>query len=155
MSEISILKKTSLLAGLLVAAFACVDVLTILEPPAFSQVTEVLGRGPASLPEEFPQIAATEIATELNLDCSSETETGLSFGSEVRIMGTNCAGPKSKPVVSIVNLSNGFSATVFPLTGTAFTTDFISLNRGENRIEMSHVGTSGKKQTRSFVLQGR
>ena len=58
----------------------------------------------------------------------------------VRMVGEIChpqgIGHKKPEKISVINTSNGYSATVFDLKGLKYVTDLIRLSRGENKIKI-------------------
>ena len=52
----------------------------------------------------------------------------------VRLTGRVCQNEGGAESISVRNLTNGFSATVFPTLGKGMTTDFIPLQSGQNAI---------------------
>lgn len=106
-----------------------------------------LVRLPASIPSQLPEalpgvFAAPKIADpihmgEIKVPCwdasnESEQETHLRW---VRLTGKPCGSAGSgNDVISVRNLTTGYSATVFPLQARSLTTDFIPLQAGRNNI---------------------
>lgn len=115
-------------------------------------------RKPASvvsllIPDSEEKIVKTQGITEsvtLNLACDSGSEEVK--GTHVRFKGNSCASEEVKEL-SVVNMTNGFTASVIFTKGSAFTTDFIDLKDGENNLEISTVDSKGQKSTRSLVVK--
>ena len=99
-----------------------------------------LVRLPASLPS---QLVAPEVKTPdpiemdvVKLACwekSEETEQSTS-ARWIRLTGKHCHGGGLSENVVVRNLTNGYSATVFPTQAHGLTTDFIPLQDGRNDI---------------------
>lgn len=91
----------------------------------------------------------TESVT-LNLGCDSKDQEVT--GTHLRVTGSSCANEDVKEL-SVVNVSNGFTAAVIFTKGNAFTTDFIDLKDGENNFEILTTDGRGQKSKRSFVVK--
>jgi hypothetical protein len=99
---------------------------------------------------------ATE-AIELTMNCKSpEHLVFTDLVRQVRLTGEPCPDTANKNEVErtqIRNLSNGFAATVFAKTPLHYTTDYISLARGQNNIEITHLLKSGKQETHVYQIE--
>ena len=112
-------------------------------------------RAPASA--QFSSTAVDEKGSQA-LDFTLPCEGNGRFSKnviQVRLTGTICG--KKKAVIEsseIRNMTNGFSATVFPSAKQdTFTTDYITLAQGENHIRILHFLKSGEKVERDFGIQ--
>ena len=102
-----------------------------------------LVRLPASIPSQIPGIAPVvrimdPIAMNVvNVPCWDEAneDAGETSARWIRLTGKSCQENSDAESVSVKNLSNGFSATIFSTAGRAsLTTDFIPLLQGQNKI---------------------
>jgi len=120
------------------------SVVTVARAPA-SLVSNVLA------PEKpTPLVERTAV---LNMPCRWRPETQLEPGvKHVRIRGKLCG--KDEPLQSseIINTANGFRATVFHPGAYAFTSDYIHLSEGKNRLVFTHVLSTGEKLSREMTL---
>jgi hypothetical protein len=99
---------------------------------------------PGSLPAQIPGMnAAVKPMDPIEMDvmkvpCWDKSGLEESTGAKwVRLTGRDCWGDAGSDGVTVRNLSNGFSATVFPTQGRAgLTTDFIPLEMGKNSLEI-------------------
>jgi hypothetical protein len=72
---------------------------------------------------------------------------------QIRLSGSICT-PKAELVKSeIENESNGFSATVFVQTPRSYTSDYISLTAGPNRLRIKNVYKDGSIEDRELVIE--
>lgn len=62
---------------------------------------------------------------------------------QVRIRSAHCLGKLNG--VKILNGTNGFTASIFPTLNDQFTTDFIDLAEGANKLELSALDHEGKE----------
>lgn len=111
-------------------------------------------RAPASETKAIVEAPAktkgvTESVT-LNLECNVSEKSVQ--GTHLRVTGDSCVKNTIKEV-TVVNISNGFTASVIFTKGNAFTTDFIDLKDGENNLQISTVDSKGVKATRSLVVK--
>jgi len=72
-------------------------------------------------------------------------------GSLVRLKGSSCLDEKWQDI-SIVNHSNGFTASVIFLKNKSFTTDFIDLNEGENKLSIQAKDEKGQAVQKSLIV---
>ena len=71
-------------------------------------------------------------------------------GTHLRLKGFQ----KGMKTESIVNLSNGFTASIFA-SGAEFTTDFIELKEGANEIKVNVTDAHGRKMTKKIEITRR
>lgn len=70
----------------------------------------------------------------------------------IRLKGFDCIGDSEKPSsTSIKNKTNGFIATVFHKSDATFTTDYINLIEGENRIAINFE-SNDKTLTQEIIV---
>jgi hypothetical protein len=141
---------------------------SVLQPPSTIKAARVAkletkiehtdSRAPASASD--PQYSATAIddhgsqAIDFTLPCDGNSRFSKNV-IQVRLSGALCTKKKEQISSSeIRNMTNGFSATVFP-TGKqdTFTTDYITLANGENHIRIQHILKSGGKVERDFIIE--
>jgi hypothetical protein len=143
-TEIRILKKMSLLTGTFVAGLGVIIVSGILQPPQQGQspsraiqrlaTLAGLGRAPAA-------IAPKILLGELKLPCElNGPQIYQNYGPQVRLVLQNC----DRTTQSVSNLTNQFSATLIA-TEDGFTTDYIELRPGSNRLQITQANASGEK----------
>ncbi|MFZ9594942.1 MAG: hypothetical protein ACO3A2_02570 [Bdellovibrionia bacterium] len=116
------------------------------ESPIQSQGSSRL---PASTPSAY---------FDLELDCN-KIKTEQTRASKIRITGTICALNSqqkietSSPQISIKNSTNEDTATVFQMETTdKFSTDYISLSDGENRIQMKFQFDSTRSVSKELIV---
>lgn len=114
-------------------------------------------RAPASRVEAPASVEGSPV--ERAVPCSAtEVERVDAQAKQIRLMGEFCNPPKGQaspsgvPETRIVNRTNGFSATAFYPPQGGYTTDYISLAPGENRIEVSHAWPSGARHARVIAI---
>lgn len=103
-------------------------------------------------------------AVDLSLSCKGPQYASFTSGvTQVRLSGVLClndgvpvGGQRSVQDIEssdIRNLSNGYSATVFHLERGGFTTDYISLKPGANRIRVAHTLKDGQTESREYIIK--
>jgi hypothetical protein len=147
-----------------VVLFGAIVVLTLAEPPPplqaklrrpSSVATESSRHPAAALPSamSYEPETKTHESAELTLACEKTDATyGLSV-TQVRISGASCLPASSKREISsaeLLNDANGFSATVFYPTPKSFTTDYIALKEGDNKIKLLITYSNGEREERTF-----
>lgn len=132
------------------------------EAPAHGPLISLM-RLPASLPSTLPAqipgmvpVVKTMDPIEMNvlkLACwdksdQKDRKTGARW---IRLTGRDCGGGADAERIAVRNLSNGFSATVFPTQGRqGLTTDFIPLREGRNQIQILVGRENGDKAESRF-----
>ncbi len=108
------------------------------QPANFGQPTKV----ETSSGDKIPKMAILKLGC---LPKDSSTALLQSTARQVRIVGSLCHSPKHKLTKSsILNSSNGFEGTTFHLSGSQFTSDFLYLKTGLNKIQFNYSLSSGK-----------
>lgn len=113
----------------------------------------VVDRSPASVNSSAQNLVALqESAGPVLVDwsCGKPVHDKTTNASQLRLAGDKCAKE-----TSIVNKTNGFTASVLPLDEKRMTTDFIDLKIGENVIEISDTDAKGKVSVRQFKVTRR
>lgn len=128
-------------------------------------------RAPASAMPQFDSVALADSgahqAVDLQLPCFGRTAFSNSV-TQVRLIGRTCLTGRDRShkvtAIEIANLTNGFSATVFrsddraPTSASAaarsntFSTDYISLHSGSNRLHVALTLDDGQIRERDFVI---
>lgn len=99
-------------------------------------------RTPSSLIEK----QNTTTSSAINLNCNPAlTNHTQSLNSQIRFVGKVC-DEVTTPHTAIVNLNNHYTATIIELPNKKFTTDFIVLSEGENKIEITQYFKEKKEQ---------
>ncbi len=156
----------------LVVLVGFISALTLLRPPpGFEDPQEELvmqaeplapkGREPASINSavKFDSMSlggkANLQAVDLVIPCEGVQKTIFTQKVEqLRIKGDSCfAQDWHLKNSSIQNAANGFVATVFFPSQKSFTTDYISLVNGINRIVIKHQFTNGKFEEREYIVE--
>jgi hypothetical protein len=124
-------------------------------------LVEPLDRSPASVELEFsarPIDDQGQQALDFTLPCEGKTKFAANV-VQVRLSGSVCGKVSKKSPLreiassEISNAANGFSATVFYPNAKSFTTDYMTLVPGENRIRILHVFKQGGKETRDYIIE--
>jgi hypothetical protein len=160
----------------LVVAVGLVGALTMLRPPpGYSPasadeslvtkqplvVVTPTGRDPASV-NTAVQLSPISLggkenlqAVDLTIPCDGVQKTIFTQRvKQLRLKGNSCLSNEKKLKRSdIQNAANGYSATVFFPTHTTFTTDYISLENGLNRIVIKHQYANGNVEEREYVVE--
>ena len=151
----------------LVAGLGVSGLLFMLEPPATPKTVAkaaAKARVPASAKGETV-VAFTDVglsdpnsrqAVELSLGCETKSEARSDFDfkvTQVRISGKACGPERTIASTEVVNQANGFSATVFHPSDKTYTTDYISLNTGANKIRIVHRLKNGASEERDYHVE--
>jgi hypothetical protein len=132
---------------------------------------EVADRSPASQSPDALAYAAipldeknTAQAVELTLPCPTQTanssgqsapnmsKTFAAAVKQIRLSGQACGPKRNIASVEILNEANGFSATVFHTDDKSYTTDYISLAPGQNRIRILETSKDGHHEETAFLV---
>ena len=138
---------------------------TLLTPPGseviaptstspIGQTAQASDRAPASV---LPPVLDTTVSMmDYQLGCQKSTKLIVSENvHQLRITSEFCQLKKSEKVLSssVENKSNGFVATVFALDAQHFSTDYISLAKGQNHLVLQHQGANGASMQREVVIE--
>lgn len=164
--------KMILWTATLVVLVGFISTLTLLRPPpgfedqqeALVMQTESLapkGREPAAINSavKFDSMSLggkTNLqAVDLKIPCDGIQKTVFTQKVEqLRLKGDSCfTSDWQIKESSIQNAANGFVATVFFPSHRSFTTDYISLANGINRIVIKHQFTNGQFEEREYVVE--
>jgi hypothetical protein len=106
----------------------------------------------------------TAQAVDLTLPCPSasakasgrpDPTMNKTFGAavkQIRLTGQACGQKRTPASTEILNEANGFSATVFHPDDKSFTTDYISLAPGQNRIRILQISKEGHREETAFLV---
>jgi hypothetical protein len=90
-----------------------------------------------------------------DFDCNNLQQTFATAKPRFRLKGTGCGNTptsnESDSATQVQNESNGYVGTVFHRTPGAFTTDFINLSEGENKIKIT-FDSNGEKIEKNFTV---
>lgn len=104
-----------------------------------------------------PQSLADSTVEELELGCLTSSANSLGpfeAKNSVRLSARICEDAKSKfQLASLVNDTNGFSATLFFPNPDVVTTDIIELKAGVNRLTLKWHGPTGTDSISSIVIE--
>lgn len=164
--------KMILWTATLVVLVGLISAFTLLRPPPgfddpkVAQVAQAeplapKGREPASINRnvEFDSMSLGGKdglqAVDLKIPCEGAQRTVFTQRVEqLRLKGDSCAAENNHiKKSSIQNAANGFIATVFFPSQKSFTTDYISLANGINRIVIKHHFTNGKVEEREYIVE--
>lgn len=121
-------------------------------------------RTPASIPNEskiiaIPSTSANtkisniENAIVLNPTCDNQKEYSLSIkGTSLQLEGKNCSTKFKKNSLEIVNLSNGFTASVFDKVNGLYQTDVMQLKKGPNNLLIKFLAADGKQVEKKLII---
>ena len=99
---------------------------------------------PVSLPER---------TSVLEFGCTPPESATVTLDTrQIRIRGKIC-GSTEVVAAEILNLTNGFTATVFGPTKDSFTSDYIHLADGANRLRVTYVMATGERRDREFGVK--
>ncbi|MEK7356841.1 MAG: hypothetical protein AAB250_10350 [Bdellovibrionota bacterium] len=147
-----------------VVTMGAVVLFTLAQPPSPlqtklrrpSSIATESSRRPAAAAPVFSSSEAVEgpQAAEMTLPCEGKSDLAKAV-TQVRLSGASCLAANAKrDIVSVelLNDANGFSATVFYPTPRTFTTDYVALNDGENKIKILITYANGEREERAVVV---
>lgn len=146
---------------ILVLLLGAVTLLSLYDPEDYnltisnqslSELTEVdLGgknlreRQPASIPPTSSMHTPTANHVNLNPSCDKQEEYNIKVkGTTFQIEGKHCSAKMKQNSFEIVNLTNGFTASVFDQVGSGFQTDLVQLKKGANNLVIRFHAADGK-----------
>lgn len=139
-------------------------VFTLAEPPSSlqaklrrpSSVAMQSSRGPAAAHPPFDTGETSSNAhesVELTLACDVARNDYPKQVTQIRFSGASCVNAKREIAsVELMNDANGFSATVFYPTVKSFTTDYVALVEGDNKIKILINYSNGEREERTHVV---
>jgi hypothetical protein len=131
------------------------------ERPSILRTTESKNRQPSSVPhlnaktkvviddvkKEMNNLINTSNSINYDFSCSKNKPTQFIVqGSYVQLKGHDCAKNGNLPKLNITNKTNGFTASVFLLSGKEYQTDLIQLKEGDNQISIQYQYPSGRQE---------
>jgi len=119
------------------------------KPPSIETEKE---RAPASVSPEHNRIKAKSLT--LDYDCKASADVKEVEASLLRLKGNTCLNEHWKNV-SIVNKTNGYTAAVILLKNKGFTTDFMDLADGENKLAIEGVDDKGQSVQQVLRIKKR
>jgi hypothetical protein len=134
---------------LVVALLGVKTVTSLLERP----VTEsrVVERQPASVVKKE---VVSQASANFDFNCQKEASKELTVKAPLlQIRGKGCITDIHIGQISIVNKSNGYTASVFNTGHEEFQTDLIQLVEGQNQILIQYQNASGKKFERRLLVK--
>ncbi len=153
----------------LAVGLGIVSYFILIQPPAqfakqdVAPVTSGEVRTPASddnISTETTSLDAKNLsqAVEISLNCKTQNKSQFSAGVKlIRITADFCKSTKKSPQIivksTVQNLTNKFMATVFYPSPRTYTTDYISLEPGVNRIEIHHEFQDGSTEDLEFLAE--
>lgn len=152
-----------------VILFGALVVFTLIEPPSPLQASMLKARRPSAVAIEasrrpaaaMPAAASYEPdsdvheSAELDLACDKAETVYTKSVTQVRLSGASCSVMNAKRDISSVELlndANGFSATVFYPTPRTFTTDYVALKEGDNKIKILINFVNGEREERTLIV---
>ena len=136
---------------LLTLAFGVVTTLTLIEEPSrtlqptFATTTV---RGPASVTAS-PTVTNRPFMSTLNIECE-DSDIIKTVSEHVRIKSPKCSLDLNAGAL-VKNESNGVTATVFMQGESGFTTDYLALVQGPNKIVIESM-VKGEAKTREVIV---
>ena len=113
------------------------------QTPDFEELSEVpSSRKPASIvhiSEATSKLSELrQTTTSLDLDClgSKKTLKMDTQSQQIRFLGKHCTELEEGSELRVENQSNGFQASIFDRKFSTFSTDFVTLNPGDNAIRI-------------------
>lgn len=116
-----------------------------------------MARAPASLvgmalTPEFKAQPLLERTSTLEFSCRIPASAQVTADTrQVRISGKIC-DLDDVEATEVINLTNGFTATMFTPSPNQYTSDYIHLADGENHLRISMVKTNGERLTQDFAV---
>lgn len=165
--EGSLLKKLGLgvltFTGMIVVLFASTILISAFSSAPDYRVADAhkleINRMPSSLAAGISATdhldradSSVEIVT---LDCLKDGVhvTMVSLAKQIRLKGRLCGGRNADlNKSSIVNRANGFAATLFNLENGNFTSDYISLEEGQNQIMFEMEDKAGLRAVTEVTI---
>lgn len=133
-----------------------------VEADALSALVRLPASIPSQLPDSLPGVFAPTIKINepiemevVKVPCWDKSDDGDQETSArwIRLTGRPCQlSHGSEDQVSVRNLTNGYSATVFANQASGMTTDFIPLREGKNEILIRFEQTPGAALESQFTF---
>lgn len=123
---------------------------------AYSESQET--RTPASVFSIVGQSSGTRELIErtmvLTFPCHSHSVQTVSPQiRQVQVQSPGCQLLRGMTVKEVINTSNGITAQLFSDGRQGFTSDYIHLSDGDNRIVVTYEGSDGEQQTQELTIK--
>lgn len=136
-------------------------VYSVVKPPTVSMAVAIkndnrkpASKEPGSVAEENRHRNAIKAkSVTIEVGCENGDQTQETDGTLLRLKA-ECWKQGSEDVV-ITNKTNGFTASVIETKTKGFTTDFIDLQEGENRLEITAKNAQGKAIQKVMTVHRR
>ena len=158
MQEQRFLLITILLVGLIgaPAVYSVVKDPTQTKSARKSSASKASARQPANI-EKASETGRNRIQSKsvvIDFPCKDQGKVHDVDGTLLRLRGGSCISDKWEKV-AVVNQANGFTGSVIFLKDNKFTTDFIDLQEGENKLEIQGVDEKGQTVSRTLTVNRR
>jgi hypothetical protein len=118
--------------------------------PKISRAPSSISKQASSLPA--PALSPSSMPMNLDFNCKKEDKKEFVVkGAFLQIRGKGCAKTAGHEI-SIINKSNGYTASVFHRGSEEFQTDLIQLVEGQNEIFIQYSNAQGKKLQRQVLV---
>lgn len=156
-------QKFLLITAFLVALMGVQSIYSILREPQAVASEELkpqkvvqgvqTGRSPANAgPESKKNFRSKSVTVEYN--CKGKDPVFEVEGSLLRLMGKGCLQSEWAEL-SVTNESNGFTGSVIFMKDDKFTTDFIDLKEGDNKLSFKGKNEKGEAVVQNFTVKRR
>lgn len=146
------------LSGMVVLTGGLVALSVLATNPKEDSTLTAVARAPASLvgmalSTNKPAQPLLERTSTLEFDCAPpKTATVTSDIKQLRLLGKLC-GQQTVAQTEVLNLTNGFTATIFTPKHGRFASDFIHLADGDNRFRVTYVLSTGERKVSEFQIE--
>jgi hypothetical protein len=148
-------RKFLVVSSVIVALLGVKTFFSLVEEPMYVEKA----RKPAAVTAKVQSPKPVDLAeaanqwVNLNFNCKKEDKKEYAVrGAFLQIRGKGC-GREHQGQISIINKSNGYTASVFSASGEDFQTDLIQLVEGQNDILIQYSNSQGKKFERQVVVK--
>jgi hypothetical protein len=146
------------ITGLLLVILGVPAIVSVFQEPDV-YMAQTSSRAPASIVPVSATVHAVEggrnqvkaKSVTIQLNCETQDPDQTIDGTLLRLKYSACKDQVWKNI-SVVNVSNGFTAAVIDLQQKGFTTDFMDLNEGDNTVEVVASTESGSAVHRTFKV---
>lgn len=144
--------------SVLVLGLGAVSFFVMVQPPRSLTMKSAGAKKKLRTPASAKELTALAVAPDKNqvidlqLECDQPAVEFPSTISQVRLIGKACGQFSDFATTEIRNEANGYAATVFyPREGT-FSSDYVTLSDGANKIRILHVFKRGGREERGLVI---
>jgi hypothetical protein len=111
-------------------------------------------RQPASIPQTTATpMASSDSRLSLDLNCSGKKQRPLKISGQWALLRGRVCQFENFKAVEIVNLQNGFTASVFNIGVQQYQTDLIQLDQGTNKVRVRLIPLKGSIEEQTFVIE--